>query len=379
VSVVTDTAQSSESPPTLDVEALAQQIPGEAPAGKDLRADPSPVSPYYRIKDARNAARAVERQLMLDPESVSTAPDWGAVLELAPEILARDSKSLEVVAWFIEGLVRTSGLAGLRDGFVLARTICERFWDEVYPLPDEDGSATRVAPLTGLNGDDAEGTLIQPIKGLQVTEGQSMGPFCAWQYEQAIELERIVDDAARDRRVAAGAVTMKEFQQAVTETPVEFYRCLRADLSAAKEAYAELAAVLDEKAGPDSPPTSNLRNALDAFGETLAFVTRGLVLGGDDESDGSMGDGEGDDVRDVDGPSGPKALRTREDAFRMLEEVATFFRRTEPHSPVAYSLEQAVRWGRMPLPDLLSELVPDPGSLETIFKLTGIRPHGEET
>ena len=32
----------------------------------------------------------------------------------------------------------------------------EQFWDGIYPLPDEDGLATRVAPLTGLNGEDAD-------------------------------------------------------------------------------------------------------------------------------------------------------------------------------------------------------------------------------
>ena len=31
--------------------------------------------------------------------------------------------------------------------------------------------------------------------------------------------------------------------------------------------------------------------------------------------------------------------------------VAHFFRRTEPHSPVAYLAEKAVKWGEMPLHD----------------------------
>lgn len=380
---MTATMTTQASPPRIDVEALLQPISDDAPAGADPRADPSPVSPYYRIKDARNAARAAERQLALDPENASLAPDWRPVLDLAPQILSQHCKSLEIVAWYVEALIRSAGLPGLRDGFELAREMCTRFWDDLYPLPDEEGVATRVAPLTGLNGDDAEGTLVQPVRELQVTEGVSVGPFSAWQYEQALEVDRLTDEDARERRIAAGAVTLKEFQQAVAETPLDFYRQLRADLAEARDAYARLNALLDEKAGADAPPTSNLRNALAAFEETLGFVTRGLALGDDPAPIGADGDDAGDD--DAPGASteaaggGPRPLRTREDAFRMLDEVAAFFRRTEPHSPVAYSLEQAVRWGRMPLPDLLSELVPDPGSLETIFKLTGIRPHGEET
>ncbi len=67
------------------------------------------------------------------------------------------------------------------------------------------------------------------------------------------------------------------------------------------------------------------------------------------------------------------AVQTREDAFRMLLEVADYFKHTEPHSPVAYALEQAVRWGRMPLPDLLTELIPEQATRDTIFKIVGIQ------
>ena len=67
-------------------------------------------------------------------------------------------------------------------------------------------------------------------------------------------------------------------------------------------------------------------------------------------------------------------VRTREDAFRALLQVAEYFKRTEPHSPVAYALEQAVRWGRMPLPDLLTELIPEQAAREQMFKMVGIKP-----
>jgi type VI secretion system protein ImpA len=65
-------------------------------------------------------------------------------------------------------------------------------------------------------------------------------------------------------------------------------------------------------------------------------------------------------------------VETRQEAFQTLLGVADYFRRTEPHSPVSYALEQVVRWGRMPLPDLLAELVSDRSTREDIFKRTGI-------
>src|SRR5262249_58644154 len=71
---------------------------------------------------------------------------------------------------------------------------------------------------------------------------------------------------------------------------------------------------------------------------------------------------------------GEDALRTRDDAFRRLLEVADFFRRTEPQSVVPHALEQVVRWGRMSLPELLVELIPEEAPRKGLFKQVGIRP-----
>jgi type VI secretion system protein ImpA len=59
-------------------------------------------------------------------------------------------------------------------------------------------------------------------------------------------------------------------------------------------------------------------------------------------------------------------------------KVAEFFRRTEPHSPVSYALEQAVRWGRMPLPDLIKDLVSDDTVRREFFRRTGIKPDSND-
>ena len=55
----------------------------------------------------------------------------------------------------------------------------------------------------------------------------------------------------------------------------------------------------------------------------------------------------------------PGQVASREDALRALGEIANFFRRTEPHSPLSYTLDEAVRRGRMTWPELLAEVVAD--------------------
>jgi type VI secretion system protein ImpA len=65
-------------------------------------------------------------------------------------------------------------------------------------------------------------------------------------------------------------------------------------------------------------------------------------------------------------------LQTREQALDSLRKVAEFFRKSEPHSPVSYALEQVVRWGGMPFPELWSELIEE-GPRKALFKQVGIR------
>src|SRR5262249_11796055 len=201
-----------------------------------LRTDPSPTSLYYTIKDARSTARAAERQVVMEDEEPSTRPDWRPVLQKGEQALAGRSKDLEITAYVIEALVRLHDFAGLRDGFRLARELVEQFWDGIYPLPDEEGLETRVGPLTSLNGDDGEGTLITPIAKVSFTQGDT--PFALYHYQQAVALGQVADEAAREKRIKRGAVTLEAVQRAAAETPGPFFVNLVEDLRQCQEEFA---------------------------------------------------------------------------------------------------------------------------------------------
>src|SRR5262249_30132599 len=198
----------------LDLAKLLTPIPGPKPTGIDLRAGPSPTSAYYAIKDARNAARAAERLLVVEGEQPTAPADWRPVLQLGTKALVEQTKDLEITAYLIEALVRLHGFAGLRDGFRLARGLVENYWDGLYPQPDEDGLETRVAPLTGLNGDDAEGTLLVPIARVPFTEATSVGRLDSTHYQQAVALGKLTDAKIRDQKIAEGTLPLEAFQKA---------------------------------------------------------------------------------------------------------------------------------------------------------------------
>lgn len=370
------------SPAILDLDALLRPIAEGAPTGGDLREDISPTSHYYRIKDARTAARAAERQADAGDgtdegvngtwPSAAAREEWRKVFTLAPQVLAEKSKDMEVVAWLIESLARLHGFAGLRDGFAVARRLVEEHWDGLYPRPDEDGIAVRIASMTGLNGDDAEGTLIGPIARIVIVQGGSTGPFAHWHYKGANGLAEEPDPDKRAKRIERGATTLESFQRAVNETPVEAFRHLVDDLAQCREEFAQLCAAFEARCGSSAPPGGHIRNALESVHETLHLFTRDLLRPPESAEAAAETPSNGDPAHAEAGTTSG-AVRSREDAFRKLAEVADFFRRTEPHSPLSYLLDQGVRWGRMPLPELLSELIPDESARNQYFKLSGIQ------
>ena len=67
----------------------------------------------------------------------------------------------------------------------------------------------------------------------------------------------------------------------------------------------------------------------------------------------------------------PGVIKDRDDAMDRLVKIAHYFREHEPQSIIPYALEQVVRWGKMPLPELLAELIPEEGSAKKSLQAGG--------
>jgi type VI secretion system protein ImpA len=366
----------------LDFSKLLAPISVEQIAGKNIRYDDDLAPLYYKIKDARSAARAIERQ-QIQGADTHAQPNWQIVCNLALEILQTHTKDLEITVWLIEALLRVYGFTGLRDGFHLARRFIELYWEELYPLPAEDGLEERLSPLIGLNGDEAEGTLIAPIALVPLTEGKSIGPFALWQYQQAIGLYKISDLGKRAQREAAGAVTLEKFQRAIAESSTHFLQNQALTLQECLEEYEILHNIISEKCGADAVPSSRiimqLKACLDCLQTAGKEALANLVSTSEAPQNLSLISST------VEQKTGLQVTTTinasalsRDQVLQTLLEGAEFFRNTEPHSIIPYILERTVRWAKMPLPELLKELLKEEPALNQLSNLTGIG-FGEKT
>ncbi len=312
-----------------------------------------------------------------DPDAkAEPSAQWRVVREIALKALAEQTKDLEIAAWLTEALVRQDGVVGLAAGIRLLAGLVEGFWSsDLYPMPDEDGIVTRVAPITGLNGEGGDGTLMQPIRKQVLFETPDHSPVSYWQYDQSVELQKITDPARREARLKAGVVPLDDLQQAAKATPPAHFAALRVKVKAALAAWTRMSELLDAEAGREAPPTSRVRDILQSI---LAVVGQFAPPERDEPAEegadaGAEPEGAGATGAPTVSAASARAV-TRDDMLKELGRIADYFRRTEPHSPLAYTLEEAVRRGRLTWPELLAEVVPDDGVRSAILVMLGIRP-----
>ena len=370
------------SDPLLDLETLLAPLDGDVGVGVDLRADYSPSSPYQKLRDARAEARAEERALETSGEADPAVPQgWRVVKQLGLQCLREKTKDFEIAAWLLEALVRLDGLAGLIGGAELLAGLLERYWDPAFPQPDEDGMDIRAAPLGGLSGDGVDGTLMQPLRRLALfrrPDGRGVG-LHLWKIAEDTEAIPNEGDNKKRRkaRYDAGVPEMKALENEARVDAAHLRRNAQAAMQA-RRVWEALGARMDARFGDLAPNTRRVAEALERMQEIatrlIGPVHEDAAPVAPDEAealavaeDGTGGDGV---------VAAPRALRTREDAIRQLEELADYFRKTEPHSPLPYTLDDAVRRARMPLPDLLAEVLPDNGARQAMLTMLGIRITG---
>lgn len=362
----------------FDLARFLQPIEGDNPAGVDLRQDFSPTSTYYRLRDARAEARATERAMDATPEETAVPPQWRTIEDLAAKALESQSKDLEVAAWYTEALLRHHGFDGLAAGIKVMHGLVDGFWDNLYPRPDEDGLETTVAGVTGLNGVGGEGTLAQPIRKVALFRDVQGGPIALWQIEQADALQSLEPDR-RQARIAAGALSLEMVQNGASQMPRAHWAELLPAVRDALAAWKALGEALDAKAGAAAPPTSAVRGLLEAVLAALVRFAGANAPGEGEETPGEPagpvpGEPGAPGAGSSRGPARPGEIASREDALKLLDDVARWFRRVEPHSPLSYTLEEAVRRGRMTLPELLQETLQDDTARQAFLTALGIRP-----
>ncbi len=352
------------------IEKFLTPIPGDNPAGEYLRYEGT----YDLITDAKKEDNASLAQGIWKRKLKKA--EWHKVYDIAVEALEYKTKDIQIAVWLTEALLHLHHFAGLAKGFELIFALCEKFWDTIYPLPDEDDLERRLFPFFWLNE-----KLPFKLKLIPVTNPRSGEhvPYNYADWERANMFDNLVKkEKERYRRTMPDdPVTRAKFLGSVTFTSFSFYKKLYDDLTDSKERLSQLNLFLEKKCGKQAPSLTQLTGILNDI-----FILAGNFL--NDKRKDEMIEEENTSFRTKNEENAKDdgaersvstpflAIRNRAEAYRMLNEAADYLHIHEPHSPTPYLVKRAVSWGQMKFEDLLKELVNDKNDLNQILKLLGI-------
>lgn len=303
--------------------------------------------------------------------------DWPAVMAICERLLTGKTKDLRLAIWMAEAATHLQGFIGLAWGYRLTAALCERYWAALHPCEEgdaDDEGSLKIGHLRWLLARSA-----QWAKELPLTHSAA-GNFSA----NDIQVANARAGNAYFEGNSSERVTLANLNAARQATPFEFYAALSTELTDCVQALEELHKVIDRVAGDDGPSFSACREALEMvsgmamrFARDAGVRAVGEVPAASDEALGTAGG-----VTTMSPPALPVSggeLASRQEALAQLRRVAAFFRRTEPHSPVAYLADKAARWGEMPLHVWLRRVIKDDGALSHIEELLDIAPGGESS
>ncbi len=354
-----------------DIVALLAPISGSLPAGFDVRYE----GDHDRIREARRADDPALPQGVWRHEPKRA--DWAAVEALGTDTLRTRSKDLQVAAWVAEAFVRRRGFRGLVPGMGLLRELCDRFWDTLHPVLEEGDPAARIAPLVWLNE-----RLPSVLSQLPITVGPDERPYSLADHELAQRLDtiRAREPKAVEKAEAAGAVTSAAFSAELAATPDGDLRAILAAIEAGTAEIVALERLLDRHLGREAPGLGAVRQVLQEIGGLVATALRGRPNRLVEAAGRLMGVAlrtpppprrPSPAVGDLQ-PAAPPLIASREDAYRLLGEIAEFLARSEPHSPVGILLQRALEWGAMPLDQLVQTIANGRRDAPALFELLGL-------
>jgi len=353
----------------VNVLKIADPFDEIAPCGENVRTNTSAREIYYRIKDARSAARTAERGIV-PGETIGLSPAWQDVNNLGLQILSSESKDIEVLAWLAEAQLRLRGFEGLRDVYDALASLLDNYFDSLHSIGDDD-LEEKFAPLSGLNGVGGEGTIIQAIRLTSLIPGGKFAQSSLWDFQLS---QRSTENQRRE-----------DLQQAATESGVAAMSGHLKVLQECIAAFDRLVAILDVRCGDQAPPSSNTRNVLQEAASAIR-VLAGIETNvpAPDQAESPRQDLHPANTNEAEAQSAPQprpitadTIRSREEAFELLVAVARYFRRTEPHSPISMSIETLVRRGRMDFSELLAELLPEQHARNAVLTAAGIQPSAD--
>ena len=255
---------------TIDIGTILNPIPGENPAGADLRYTPI----YDELKEARRADDLLDRGDWV--REIKTS-DWDKVIDLAVDALTHKTKDLQIAAWLCEALTEKKQFDGLFVGIGVLSGFLSDFWEHLYPPIEEGDLDYRTGPIEYLNNN-----LGSRIKQIPLTDSDTTPGYSWFKWQESREVGREedthnqfgdVDEKKKKRRdelIAEGKLKTEDFELAVIQSPATYYATLDEKIARCREAFQAFDEIIEKRFGIKHAP--NLQELRQTFEDLQLFM-----------------------------------------------------------------------------------------------------------
>jgi len=348
------------------LELLLKPIAEDMPCGPALRYDPI-------FTEIRLAREEDDPSLpMGEWERPLKRADWPLIESRCKAMLGSRSKDLQIAVWLLEAWTRQHAFDGLYQGLSLIDRLVRQFWEPLHPMIQDDDADARVAPLEWLNGAFAVSVrLHMPL--IKIANRKPPGlTLSDWESMTARELAaggHVIEnaeagEAPMTRQEVIGYAQQRLGRELALKQQV-LHRCINC--------LETMLAFLDLQLGSQSPNLSKLKAVLVAIERVLVQ----LAPEQKEEEMPMIQETREEDVGLSAEAAPPVAAlsgwKNRHEAYATLSALADYLSLVEPHSPTPYLLRRAVNWGRMPLPELMAEIIREEGDLNRLVNMLGLK------
>ncbi|SCZ61395.1 type VI secretion system protein ImpA [Epibacterium ulvae] len=372
-------------------------IPGDSPYGVFLKGE---RQIYRGLRNAFNGAQAAWRKYSETPDALADSENqsanavaWEALAEQCASCLCETSKDLEILSWYVASKLHGhKPFEKTRDALAAMADLLETGFENLQPNPPveklrgdtDEVKAAEIAELrlrsfVQLFGEvEGSGLLNAPLTNLPLIGEVTFGKFLL--ADKDGNLEELKAEVMAHIGGEGQALTSKiEALQSMHD--------LITGIDKRVKTYATAHGQTPPSIGYGLRQITDMLSAIQRLVEGLGFPWPGEeAIAEEGAAEESVQPEEQSNTGEVRAPAATASggrfnptgnVANRKDALKAIAQLATYFRTTEPHSPICLLLDRAVRWGNLSAAELYREILSE-GSvgMAQMALMTGLESQG---
>lgn len=370
---------------SLELEPLLAPISADELCGDDL----SFSNEFHEIKKAKT-----QDDPLLDLGDWVAEPkqaDWPFVAAKSTDLLMHKTKDIRLLTWLSEAWGHLHGFEGIAKSLELSHRMLEEFWLHIHPEIEDDDLDQRLGLLQGL-------TTQLPSLIKQVPLLNTQPYYSLFDYEKILHQQNNRLKNNDESGASPDSSELEQFEQALFNTSKSFQFQNYQHFNEILTHWNSLKQVLDQLMELDAPSFANIDSQLDSIHKTLRKIYKADAfdagnLNTAQNTEQSSAEHNHESTTDYQPgasllqsplqqqqsfqPQPQSHLQNRDQAMRVLQDIADYFQANEPHSPVSYMLQKTIKWSQMPLHEWLAQVIKNDNPLESVQELLGVKNNNE--